>query len=120
MGSVTLQSFDEATHICCASPEIVIAAIRIVCKSSQIVSVAFPIGGGPQQMCFGVNGCRKTINVPVCRAFRRLNRLNQPVSDGRLRSGSFTMKKDDTAAPLRFTSADLDAFPDDGKRYEII
>ncbi len=30
------------------------------------------------------------------------------------------MKKEDTAAPLRFTSADLEAFPDDGKRYEII
>src|SRR6185503_7740988 len=30
------------------------------------------------------------------------------------------MKKEETATPLRFTSADLDAFPDDGKRYEII
>lgn len=30
------------------------------------------------------------------------------------------MRKQDDATQLRFTSADLEAFPDDGKRYEII
>ncbi len=30
------------------------------------------------------------------------------------------MKKEESATALRFISADLEAFPDDGKRYEII
>lgn len=37
-----------------------------------------------------------------------------------LRSGKRSMRKEDDATALRFTSAELEAFPDDGKRYEII